>query len=83
MPWNWDCKPWANWSASSHPAENAATFRRLELGLVDEVLIHVAPVLIGDDICLFSQKGMEPVRLEKTEVSEAGQITNMRFRFAG
>jgi len=26
---------------------------------------------------------MEPVRLEKTEVSEAGQITNMRFRFAG
>lgn len=31
----------------------------------------------------FSQKGMEPVRLEKTEISEAGQITNMRFRFAG
>lgn len=50
---------------------------------MDEVLIHVAPVLIGDDICLFSQKGMEPVRLEKTEISEAGQITNMRFRFAG
>jgi hypothetical protein len=50
---------------------------------VDEVLIQVAPVLIGDGIRLFSQKGMEPVRLEKTEVSEAGQITNMRFRFAG
>jgi dihydrofolate reductase len=28
---------------------------------VDEVLIHVAPVLIGDGIRLFSQKGMEPV----------------------
>lgn len=50
---------------------------------MDEVLIHVAPVLIGDGIRLFSQNGMEPVRLEKTEVSEAGQITNMRFRFAG
>jgi dihydrofolate reductase len=49
---------------------------------VDEVLIHVAPVLIGDGIRLFSQKSMEPVRLEKTDVSEAGQITNMRFRFA-
>jgi hypothetical protein len=48
---------------------------------VDEV--PIAPVLIGDGIRLFSQKGMEPVRLEKTEVSEAGQITNMRFRFAG
>ncbi|UVC17494.1 dihydrofolate reductase family protein [Mesorhizobium onobrychidis] len=50
---------------------------------MDEVLIHVAPVLIGDGIRLFSQMGMEPVRLEKTEVSEAGQITSMRFRFAG
>jgi dihydrofolate reductase len=50
---------------------------------VDEVLIHVAPVLIGDGIRFFSRKGMEPVRPEKTEVSEAGQITNMRFRFAG
>jgi hypothetical protein len=50
---------------------------------VDEVLIHVAPVPIGDGIRLFTQKGMEPVRLEKTEVSEAGQITHMRFRFAG
>ena len=49
----------------------------------DEVLIHVAPAFIGDGIRLFSQKGMEPVRLEKTEVSEARQITNMRFRFAG
>jgi hypothetical protein len=26
---------------------------------------------------------MEPLRLEKTEISEAGKITNMRFRFAG
>lgn len=50
---------------------------------MDEVLIHVAPVLIGDGIRVFSQKGMEPVRLEKTAVSEAGQITNMRLRFAG
>ena len=48
---------------------------------MDEV--PIAPVLIGDGIRLFSQKGMEPVRLEKTEVSEARQITNMRFRFAG
>jgi hypothetical protein len=50
---------------------------------VDEVVIHVAPVLIGDGIRRFTHNGMEPVRLEKTEVSEAGLITNMRFRFAG
>ena len=50
---------------------------------MDEVLIPVAPVLIGDGIRLFSQKGMEPARLEKTEVSEAGQIVKIHFRFAG
>ena len=59
------------------------TSRRPDLGLVDKVLIHVAPVLIGDGIRLFSQKGMDPVGLEKTEVSESGRISNMRFRFAG
>ena len=32
-------------------------------------------------IRLFCQKGMGPVRLEKSEVSEAGQITNTHFRF--
>ena len=26
MPWNWDCKPWANWNASSHPAECCGLF---------------------------------------------------------
>ncbi|TJU83378.1 MAG: hypothetical protein E5Y15_13520 [Mesorhizobium sp.] len=45
--------------------------------------LHVAPDLIGDGIRRFSQKGMVPIRLEKTELSEAGQITNMRFRFTG
>ncbi|MCT7374759.1 dihydrofolate reductase family protein [Chelativorans salis] len=54
----------------------------VEAGLVDEVLIHVAPILLGDGVRLFSRTGLEPVRLERTEVSEAGQITNMRFRLA-
>jgi dihydrofolate reductase len=47
---------------------------------VDEVLI--TPVLIGDGIRLFSQKGTEPVRLVKTEISEAGRSPAC-FRFAG
>ncbi|RWL19488.1 MAG: hypothetical protein E5X83_28845 [Mesorhizobium sp.] len=50
---------------------------------MDEVLIHVAPVLIGDGIRLFSQNGMEPVRLEETERPGTGADTNMRFRFTG
>lgn len=50
---------------------------------MDEVLIHVAPALIDGGICRFSRKGREPGRLEKAEISEAGRIANMRFRFAG
>lgn len=40
--------------------------RRLESGLVDEVFVHVAPVLIGDGIRLSSRKGMEPAPLCRT-----------------
>lgn len=54
----------------------------VEAGLVDEILIHVAPILLGDGVRLLSRTGLEPVRLERTHVSEAGQITNMRFRLA-
>ncbi|WP_287121836.1 hypothetical protein [Mesorhizobium sp.] len=54
---------------------------------MNEVLLHVAPVLNSDGIRRFSQNGIAgrtgAVRLEKTELSEAGQITNMRFRFTG
>lgn len=36
MPWNWDCKLWANWNASSHPAEMLrlpiGQFRLVEMG---------------------------------------------------
>ncbi|WP_205602532.1 dihydrofolate reductase family protein [Chelativorans alearense] len=54
----------------------------VEAGLVGEILIHVAPILLGDGVRLFSRPGMELVKLERTELSEAGQITNMRFRLA-
>ncbi len=52
----------------------------LEAGLVDEILILLAPILLGDGIPLFHRQGGEQVKLELISVARAGQITNLRFR---
>ncbi len=36
----------------------------LELGLIDEIHLHIAPVLLGDGIRLYDNPGGSPVRLE-------------------
>ena len=55
----------------------------MEAGLVEEVMIHVAPVLLGDGVRLFSRKGGESYHLELAHVSRTGQITNLRFLVVG
>jgi dihydrofolate reductase len=47
-------------------------------GLLDEILIHVAPVLLGDGIRLFERSG-PVVDLDPIGVSRSGRITNLRF----
>lgn len=47
-------------------------------GLLDEILIHVAPVLLGKGIRLFERSG-PAVDLEPISVSRSGRITNLRF----
>ncbi|WP_103348184.1 dihydrofolate reductase family protein [Amycolatopsis sp. CA-128772] len=59
----------------------AATARRcLEAGRLDEVLVHVAPVFLGDGVRFFDHPGGTRVRLEPVEVSQAGPIANLRYR---
>jgi dihydrofolate reductase len=61
----------------------ATTARRcLEAGLLDEVLVHVAPVLLGDGVRLFDHPGGTRVRLDPLELSHAGAITNAWYRVA-
>jgi len=43
----------------------------LRAGLVDEIIVQVIPVLLGQGIRLFGQLGSAPIRLERTRV-EAG-----------
>ena len=59
-------------------ANIAAQF--LKLGLVDEISIHLVPVLFGSGIRLFEHLGSEHVQLETTKVTETKEATHLRFR---
>jgi dihydrofolate reductase len=51
----------------------------LEADLLDEILVHVTPVLLGDGVRLCSRPGGEPIWLDRTSVQESGQLTALRF----
>jgi dihydrofolate reductase len=50
----------------------------LEAGLIDELLVHITPVLLGDGVRLFDRPGGDPIWLERTSVYENGQLTALR-----
>jgi dihydrofolate reductase len=52
----------------------------LDHGLLDEIIIHLAPVLLGDGVRLFTVPGGQRVRLEPTQVARTGQLADLRFR---
>lgn len=52
----------------------------LEEGLLDEIVIHLAPVLLGDGVRLYESIGTKPIVLTRTEVAAKGQLTDLRFR---
>jgi dihydrofolate reductase len=54
----------------------------LDAGLLDEVVVHVAPVLLGDGVRLYGSPAAKRVALERVEVAASGQLTSMRYRVA-
>jgi dihydrofolate reductase len=52
----------------------------LKAGLVDEIQIHLVPVLLGEGIRLFEHLGAEQIELEQTRVIESPFATHLRFR---
>jgi dihydrofolate reductase/uncharacterized protein YhbP (UPF0306 family) len=52
----------------------------VEHGLLDEIVVHLAPVLLGDGVRLFGGPGSPRVDLERTTVAASGQLTDLRFR---
>jgi dihydrofolate reductase len=52
----------------------------LGAGVLDEVLVCVTPVLLGDGIRLFDHPGGKTVRLEQISVTHTPAVTNLWYR---
>ena len=59
----------------------AATARlALDAGVLDELEIHLVPVLLGQGTRLFGDGGPEHVELERTRVLEGDGVTHLHYR---
>jgi dihydrofolate reductase len=53
----------------------------LNAGVLDELQIHLIPVLLGDGRRLFEHLGTEHIELERTRVIEGESgVTHLRYR---
>jgi riboflavin biosynthesis pyrimidine reductase len=52
----------------------------LELGLIDEIDLHIAPILLGDGIRLYDSPRGDPIRLDCVGDGDATSAVNVRYR---
>lgn len=52
----------------------------LEAGSIDEILVFIAPVLLGDGVRLLDHPGGTNIKLERIRLAEAPLATNLWFR---
>lgn len=52
----------------------------LKAGLVDEILLHVAPVILGGGTRLFEGVGPADAKVELAEVIDSPNVTHIRYR---
>ncbi|GIE95371.1 dihydrofolate reductase family protein [Paractinoplanes rishiriensis] len=52
----------------------------LELGLIDDIDLHIAPLLLGDGIRLYDNPGGAPVRLHRVHDGDPIAELNLRYR---
>ncbi|MFG6191083.1 dihydrofolate reductase family protein [Nonomuraea sp. JJY05] len=52
----------------------------LERGLIDEIDLHIAPVLLGEGIRLYDNPGGEPIRLHRMGEGDPVAVVNVRYR---
>jgi dihydrofolate reductase len=51
----------------------------IEKELIDEILVHLAPVLLGEGLRFFGRHG-KSIDLKRVSVAQAAHVTNLRFR---
>ena len=49
-------------------------------GLLDEIVINLTPVLLGDGVRFFESPDTGRVNLERISADLSGQMTDLRFR---
>ena len=52
----------------------------LAAGVLDELEIHVIPVLLGQGRRLFADRDSEHIELERTRILEGEGVTHMHYR---
>jgi dihydrofolate reductase len=52
----------------------------LRAGLLDEIQIHLVPVLLGGGVRLFEHLGTDSIQLDTVRVVEAPGVTHLRYR---
>jgi dihydrofolate reductase len=52
----------------------------LDAGALDEILVLIAPVMLGDGVRLFDHPGGMNVKLERLRLTQAPQATNLWMR---
>ena len=52
----------------------------IEAGLLDEIVVHVGPVLLGDGVRLYGGSGAPRVDLERATLENPGDQVSLRYR---
>jgi dihydrofolate reductase len=54
----------------------SAAAQCLRAGLLDEIVVHLVPILLGDGVRLIDTSDLGTVALDRTLVATSGQITD-------
>ena len=54
-----------------------------EAGLIDELYIHLVPLLLGDGVRLFDNIDTEHIELDTSEAIDSSTVTHFKYRVAG
>jgi dihydrofolate reductase len=52
----------------------------IDKGLIDEIFVHIAPILLGDGIPFFRRQGTAKTELEMIKFTKFETIVNIRYR---
>jgi dihydrofolate reductase len=52
----------------------------LRVGLLDEIQIHLAPMLLGEGVRLLDSLDADRVKLEVTRVIDSPAVTHLKYR---